>query len=128
MTETEREEAVRRALAGHGTYMVGDEDQPATKGELRQLGVDLRGEMKDLREELRCEMKDLRRAIVEDVGEVVAHALKVQQEQFQAWAPAFDDKYQDLPGRVDRLEGDVDDLKGRIPPPAPPPGRRKAGR
>jgi hypothetical protein len=119
--------------------MAGDEDQPATRGELRQLGADLRGEMKELREELRGEMKELReelrgemkdlqRAIVEDVGALVGHALKVQQEQFQAWARTYDDKYQDLPGRVARLERDVDDLKARTPPPSPPPRRRKAGR
>jgi hypothetical protein len=102
---------------------VPTDEQPATKKDLADLRDGLRGEMRAMEQRLRA---DLRQAWREDMGVEIAHALAVSREEFQSWARTFDDKYKDLPGRVTRLERDVEELKR--PAPTPPPRRKKSAR
>ena len=110
--------------------MVGDDDQPATKGELRSAfakldaridGVEtsLGARIDGLEASLRSDMRDMERRLVLDLGEVVQRALNITIEQIGSKFSVIDEKYQDLPGRVTKLERDVEDLQGRQPPSAP---------
>ena len=48
----------------------------------------------------------------------IGQALTVAVEQIGGKIDVIDEKYQDIPGRVLRLERDVEELKGGLPPPA----------
>jgi phage shock protein A len=93
----------------------GGDDQPATKGDLKQVRVEIR----ELEERLRAEIRAANESLVRELSGVVQRALDVNREQFEKYVSAVDEKYKDLPRRVTRLEGDVAELQARRPPPTP---------
>src|SRR4051812_25425447 len=114
-------------------------DTPATRRDLFDgldgLGTELRTELHQVRDELRAEMRtmedNLFRRIVVAVGDEVSRQIRATQEQTRDLIRAIDDKYEDLPDRVSRLEaGDlsvsVAKLEAAVFPPPAGKRRRKA--
>jgi hypothetical protein len=129
---------------------MADGDEPATKrdlavlrgemremggqlrGEMREMGDQIRGEMREMGDQIRGEMREMEQRLVigltrvietqvkSAVDDALQRALAIQAEQFRTWLGAVDEKYADLPARVEHLEHDVAELKA--PPPTP---RRK---
>jgi hypothetical protein len=134
--------------------MAGDDDQPATKADLRHglaelkeatkadlaelkeaTKADLRHGLAELKEASKRDLHELEerfdaklgameRRMVDELAGVINRAMGINREDFQRGVSIVDEKYQDIPGRVATLEESVAELQRR-PPPAPP---RRAAR
>jgi uncharacterized protein YhaN len=82
-------------------FMPTDDEQPATKGDLKNGMKEMRSEMK----EMRSEMKAMERRMVDDL----VAAIKANNEELMRQMAAFDDRYRDLPGRMTTVERELDE-------------------
>jgi hypothetical protein len=113
---------LRGEIGALGTELRGEIGALRTelRGEIGALGTELRGEIGALGTELRGEMRNMEKRIITELGGVIQRAMNIAVEQIGSKVGVVDEKYQDLPGRVSRLEHDVDDLKLPRHPPVPP--------
>ena len=112
---------------------MGEEGQPVTKSELKSELNGLEAKMVSMEERLEAKMVSMEErlegkmvSMEERLLREIGHALNVAVEQIGSRFGVVDDKYQDLPGRVTKLEADVAELQQRVPPPEPP--RKRASR
>ncbi len=113
---------------------MADENEPATKADLKALENRLRADLAskaDLAaveqrldakiDGVETKMGDMENRLLREIGQ----ALNVAVEQIGAKVSVIDDKYKDLPARVALVERDVADLKSRLTPPPPPTSRKR---
>jgi hypothetical protein len=96
---------------------LADDNIPATRGDVRHLGEELRGEMEELRGELRpiraaiaantAAITSLRNEMLLEIGAAAARVVNVLSDQMREIIRPFDDRYRDLPARVAVLETEL---------------------
>ncbi len=97
-----------------------DMSHPVTRAELREelakhptkaeLALHLQGWADRLIDLFRAEMSAVRndmRTLREELGAELARHVRAANEEMRDWTRAFDDRYKDLPPRVDKLETKV---------------------
>jgi hypothetical protein len=118
-----------------GIVAPGDEDQPATKRELREVETRLLEAIGQQGTHLREAMTQQEKRITVTVASEMARQANIIIEQIGTKIAVVDEKYQDLPGRVATVEQRLDDhasdftLHDRPPVPrrarAPKPKRKR---
>lgn len=92
--------------------MAADDNEPATKGDLRE-GLRLLEERMATRVDATVRAANDR--LVLELAGVVQRALGVNREDFAKGVDVVDEKYKDIPRRLAQLESDVAELKAHLP-------------
>jgi hypothetical protein len=102
--------------------MAGDNDKPATKGDVREA-------IQRLEETMRAEIRELAvgmpRVMKAMIADETRNALAIQREEFQSWARAFDERSE---ARLRDVEGSLAEHKIDFALHKRPPSRKPASR
>ena len=96
--------------------MAPGDDQPATKGDLRELGARFRGDLAT-----KNDLRELEARLTLEIGKAVNAVAEI----IGSNARVVDERYKDLPGRVSAMEQRLEEHAGdarlhRRPPPSAP--------